>query len=696
MARKSTIKLLLINESDNEGERLISLFRNAGRVARASRADSAESLHKMLEKDNWDLLIVDDKHPEITVEQCLEKLTKLKITLPVIVLRDQDANTALAAGASDVVASDDDQRLVHAAFRELQHLENHRKLSITQEKLIDSEERCELLMGQSQDAIAYLADGMLVNNNPLFSQQFDYSDPDDLDCAPIIDLIDPSHHEKFKSLLKTQLSSGEGSTDFNFTGIKQDGSTFAATMQLSNAVYDDEPCIQLAVRDQGSNASSSGGTQISLDRDPLTGLYSRDYFLSQLDSNNKQASSGNHRSSLLFISLDKYMNFRSTLGISQSTQLLIEVAKFLQSLSEENNVLSHFCDDSFCLLLPDVNTDKALQHATSLCQQLEQHSIEIDDQPIQCTVSIGVLLIDGQLATDPEVLIDHAFNGCEQVRTDAKSDGTGNGAAIYVPARAKKPLGDAADDEALDTIIAEAIEDNRFQLTFQPVVSLRGTTGEHYEVRTLMLDEDDQPQEAKVFLKNMRFGSANTRLDRWIILEATKKLSAKIDNSADTRLFINLTEHTLQDETLIAWLGVALKAGGIPAQAITFQFVEKDITKSLKSAEKFAKAVKAIGCNISITQFGLNDDPCKVMKQVQADFAKIAHTYAAELQNGGDTQALKALVASINENESQAIISGVENAAALAQLWQLGVDYIQGSYLAAPGAEMNYEFTDIA
>ena len=102
MARKSTIKLLLINESENEGERLISLFRNAGRVARAHRAASAEDLHECLEKENWDLLIANDKHPEITAEQCLEQLTKAASDTPAIIIRDEHAEAAMEAGASEV------------------------------------------------------------------------------------------------------------------------------------------------------------------------------------------------------------------------------------------------------------------------------------------------------------------------------------------------------------------------------------------------------------------------------------------------------------------------------------------------------------------------------------------------------------------------------------------------------------------
>ena len=73
MARKNTIRLLLINASDNDSELMVSLFRSAGRVARAQRVDSADELKEALQL-SWDLLIADDNHPELKVEACLAHL----------------------------------------------------------------------------------------------------------------------------------------------------------------------------------------------------------------------------------------------------------------------------------------------------------------------------------------------------------------------------------------------------------------------------------------------------------------------------------------------------------------------------------------------------------------------------------------------------------------------------------------------
>ncbi|MFA7555369.1 MAG: EAL domain-containing protein, partial [Spongiibacteraceae bacterium] len=617
MARQSTIRLLLINESDNEGERLISLFRNAGRVARAHRVISAEDLHTQLEKDRWDLLIANDKHPEIVVDQCLQQLKKLKTHLPSLIIRDDNIEAALNAGASDVVASNDDQRLIFAAFRELQHLKKSRQLAATEAKLTDAEERCNLLMAQSQDAIAYVADGMLVSCNPLFCTQFGYAEPEDLDCAPVIDLIDSADHTEFKHLLKALTQQGgDDSSNFNFTGKTQDHESFPATMQLSNAVFDDEPCIQITIKARETKNSTSSAVESH--QDSASGLYSHEYFLSQLDRAAKQASAGTHIATLLFIGIDQFNSIRTRFGISHSYKILRNITEVIQHQSNEAHTLTHFCDDGFTMLLQNIGTEKAQLFATELCKTLEKYIIEIAGQSVQCTASIGLLPIDGSQPEDPSKLIDSAFSACEEVRTQANKDGIGNGVMVFVATREKKSLGDASDDAGLDSFLEEAIADEQFFLTFQPIVSLRGSRGDHYEVRTLMLDDDGNTVTADQFLSKINFKGVNTRLDRWVLLEATKKLAHKIEAGQNTRLFINLTANTLQDESLIPWLSVALKAGGIPPAALIFQFNEADLANVLKPAKAFAASIKELGCKISIAGFGQSDTPFKTLKQIPA------------------------------------------------------------------------------
>lgn len=695
MARKKTIKLLLINESDNEGERLVSVFRNAGRVARAHRASSAEDLLSALDNEQWDLLIANDKHPEISIDQCLEQFGKRDTDLPIIILRDDNeaAHIAMEKGASDVVGTEDDQRLVLAAFRELNNLDKRRELAEIQTKLEEAETRSEQLMSQSQDAIAYISDGMLISVNSLFAGRFGYGDADDLDCLPIIDLISSSDHDKFKGLLKAQVSSGEGETDFPFTGVDEEGNEFCAAMQLSNAVYDGDDCIQVSIKDKATASTADGGG--NSDHDPATGLFSQHYFNQQLASFNKQAAAGTSIASLLYLGLDNYPALRAQQGLGVTARAVKDIAQFIAEQCDESHHTSHYFDDAFCLLLTDTGADKAQEFALGLCQSVEKHIIEVDDQSLQFTLSIGLMVVDTQSPSDPTDLVNCAFTACEELRESAANNGIGNGVSQHIQVREKKSLGTARGDEDLDSTIEEHIEDGVFSLQFQPVVSLRGSTGDHYEVQ-LKIEDEGQKTSVDDFLAKLVFNEVNTRLDRWIILEATKRLADKRDQGEDIRLFINLTSNAMQDETLLPWLSVALKAGNLPPESLIFQFRESDINDFLKPASKFAKALQATGCALSIAGYGSNAEPHKALAHLNAGFVKIAGKYTAELSKTNDINPLKDMVGKAAETETKAIISLVENASALASLWQIGVDFIQGDYMAAPSGNMDYEFNDMS
>ena len=697
MAKKSTIKLLLINESENESERLISLFRDAGRVARATRAQSAEELFHMLEQESWDLLIANDKHPEIVVDQCLELLKKNHTVIPSIVIRDGDANAALDAGACDVITSDDDQRLIYAALRELRSFDDRRQLMSTKEKLSNAIKRCDLLMAESPEALAYAADGMLISSNDLFCTHFGYANPDELDCTPVIDLMAPSDSGKFKQVLKALENSTESAVDFEFIGQKQNGTTFTATMHLSDSVFDDEPCIQLTISEskkQKTSATSATGPLLGSGSQPsIASLASNHEELStKLTELIAQADDGLPCSALAFISIDGIGDIRHRVGITQAGYILASATEFIRAkLLPVNAYLTQYCDGGLIALLEGARVDSVLKLMEQLCADIEKHIIEVDGQSIQCTASIGLVVISGKQSANSAKLIDSAFSACEIIRQDG-----GSGVMQFIIKKEKQSLGNAASDQELDQFLEEALSNDQFSLSYQPIVSLRGTSGEHYEVRTTMIDDDGDTLDTSQFSDNVRFSTINTRLDRWVILAATEKLALQIEQEQDVRLFINLSASSLQDESLIPWLDVVIKDGGVPPAALIFQFSASDISDYLKPAINFLAFARKLGCKISIAEFGQATDPFKVLKHIQADYAKISESFTEQLQPGGDAQILKAMVSSIGENNIQAVIGDVKNAAALAKLWQLGVDYIQGSYLAEPSRTMDYEFTDIA
>ena len=260
--------------------------------------------------------------------------------------------------------------------------------------------------------------------------------------------------------------------------------------------------------------------------------------------------------------------------------------------------------------------------------------------------------------------------------------------------RARRSPATAVNDaeHALD----EALEEQRFALLFQPIISLRGASGEHYEALLRMRGATDSLELPDNFIESLGVSANNAKLDRWILLEATKQLADNRAKGNDTRLVINLTANALQDESLATWLGVALKAAGLPASSLILQLREADVINDLKAAKSFAAAVHQLGCQISLSGFGRAPEAKNLIKSIAADMVQIDGSFTRTLLTSGDAGPLKALIAEVGTAGVKTIVPYVENASVLATLWQVGADFIQGHYLQAPNREMNYEFTDIA
>ncbi len=126
---KKTIRLLILEDSQNEAERLVSLFRNAGHATRVHRLTSPEDLAETLQQ-SWDLLIAAPTSECLEPGEALATLRRQSRDIPFIQLvadNSSDAITdALMLGAQDALPQGEDERLVLVANRELAGLAERR------------------------------------------------------------------------------------------------------------------------------------------------------------------------------------------------------------------------------------------------------------------------------------------------------------------------------------------------------------------------------------------------------------------------------------------------------------------------------------------------------------------------------------------------------------------------------------------
>lgn len=695
MKPNDTIRLLILNDSRAEAERLISMLRNAGRPSRAQHVETEEVLVKLLQEQTWDLLIAHDQTQSVTPLAAIRHIKRLSKDVPVVLLTDSGESQAVVEGmklgALDVVRVDEDQHLLLVIERELNNHEQRQLRRRADRRFKEAERRSQQLLDSSRDAIAYVQDGMYLYVNESFAELFGYKDRDEIECMPIIDMIADEDQDKVKHFMKEfALRGADGkSSSLNFSALKADGSAYPVTMEVANAIYDEEPCIQFLARARvADNKELEDRINQIKNQDATTGFYNRQYLVNRLQQVVNSSGDTHSTSALLTIEVDNFMEaIQPEMGVAGSDEVLKQIANFIREQCPKADTLARFGDNAFSVLITNTHADAALELGEKLCSELAQKIIEVDGRTVQATLSIGIALIN-ETASNAEVVIEDSLKALNELHSASSTPGVGNGAKLY------EPQISVEEGEDMGRIVQAALSKEQFRLLFQPIISLRGSSDEHYEVLLRMVSDEGEEISPYQFMEAAARHDLATRIDRWVILESLKRLAEQRKNGNQTKLLIHLSGDSIADSSLLPWLGVAIKAAELPPDAITFQLREADVTNQLNVAKSFIEGLKEQGCKCAIINFGCALNPFNTLQHISPDYVKVDGSFTQDIQNNDEgADALLNMIRQLHDLEKVTIVPFVENASVLSTLWQAGVHYIQGYYLQAPQPEMNYDFS---
>jgi signal transduction histidine kinase len=126
----TSIRLLMIEDSEVDSALVVLLLRQAGYALHYERVDTARDLSKAL-NNNWDIVISDHSMPHFSGKEALKMVRAADIDVPFIfvsgTIGEDVAADAMRVGAQDYVMKTNLKRLVPAVERELKEAEDHRE-----------------------------------------------------------------------------------------------------------------------------------------------------------------------------------------------------------------------------------------------------------------------------------------------------------------------------------------------------------------------------------------------------------------------------------------------------------------------------------------------------------------------------------------------------------------------------------------
>ncbi|MCD9086845.1 EAL domain-containing protein [Stenotrophomonas sp. SY1] len=686
-AKDITLRLLIVDDSAENAEVIVSTLRNSGIAVRPSRPQNADELIQALASQPIDLVLTANSHaiPQLLLTQQIAASGK---DIPMILLADQvEARLLLESAANGIRAialRQQPDHLLAVVRNEWTDLQARRGLRRIEAQMRETERRCDALIASSREPIAYIHEGMHIRANDAYLDMFGYESFEDVEGISLLDMVAPQYVEDFKNLLKS-LSKGEAPPpQYEVHARNQDGDTFPATMEFTAATYEGESCSQVVFRRREEfDPELAREVEELRQRDQVTGLLNRPTFMVQLENAVAQVSRSEGQYGFLLIEPDHYARLLPDIGLDSADALIAAMGQHLAATVGSDAQLARFGEHSFALLGPGDYTYTA-QLAERVRAAFASHVFSIGERSATVTVSIGGVQVGEKIASVGQVL--SRTNDC----TRAAVELGGNTVKVFDPGAA-----DRVEEERIQRWvqrIGEAISGDGFQLRFRPVLNLMGEPMQLYDT-SLLMENNDELVGPNTFLPIAQDHNLLAPLNRWVVANAIRALGERRRAGHTTHLMVRITPESFSDPELLNVIRNGLAAEGVSGSQLWLQTPEAKVFTHLRNAQQFLSGVATMGCKVGLEQFGSGLDSFQLLAHFKPAFLKLDSGFTADpVQAKEQLEKTREITAKAQEASILTIAEFVADAGTMSLLFGAGVDYVEGDFVGAPAAAMDFEF----
>jgi diguanylate cyclase (GGDEF)-like protein/PAS domain S-box-containing protein len=422
--------------------------------------------------------------------------------------------------------------------------------------------------------------------------------------------------------------------------------------------------------------------------DATTGLINRREFENQLVAALERSHDDPQlASALLYIDLDQFKVVNDTFGHTAGDELLRQVTEIIQSNIRATDIVARLGGDEFGVLLERCDQERAMEVAEAIRLAIEEHRFMWKEAFTNVRCSIGVVM-----ATVESPNVASVMSSADVACYSAKDMGR-NQVHLYQDSDASL----RHEEMKWVSRITSAVEDNRLELFFQPIIGIAADNGSsrgHYELLLRMRDESGALVQPDQFIPAAERYNMMSTLDRWVIREALTELADRSNDTGAARftLAINLSGTSLSEDRFLEFVINELESHELPDGAICFEITETAAISNLARVIHFMQALKKLGCKFSLDDFGSGLSSFTYLKNLPVDYLKIDGQFISNVVDDSVDESMVRAISEVGHAMGiQTIAERVETKDVLDKLASLGVAFAQGYYIARPASVQTFE-----
>ena len=409
--------------------------------------------------------------------------------------------------------------------------------------------------------------------------------------------------------------------------------------------------------------------------DALTGLPNRMLFAERVGRSLDDGDVGG--TAVLFLDLDDFKTINDSLGHYVGDQLLIAVARRVESCIRPIDLPARLGGDEFAVLLRRTTTAEAEQIADRLVRAIEQPFV-IDKRDITIHASVGIALSGADVSVAEELL-----RNADVAMYDAKRAGK-RSFVTYEPEMHTR----VRERQELAFAIERAVERGEFGVHYQPIVDLERRTLVAFEA----LARWNRPGHGVVgpgtFIPLADELGYMIEIGRAVLREACRQARSwelAYPNHAHLTVNVNLAPSELQNPELAREVAAILAETGLGPERLAFEITESGVMRNPEVALQTMRELRELGVALGLDDFGTGHSSLAYLREFPLDSLKIARPFVMGLPEGElDAVFVEAIVRLATSLGLAVVAEGIESVAQCQAVAALGCTHAQGFYFGEP------------
>jgi diguanylate cyclase (GGDEF)-like protein len=407
--------------------------------------------------------------------------------------------------------------------------------------------------------------------------------------------------------------------------------------------------------------------------DVLTGLPNRTLFMDRLN----QAIELSRRRpgywfAVVFLDLNGFKLINDSLGHHVGDEVLRQVAERLTSGRRANDTVARFGGDEFVLLLSDVKHPRDLPATVSRILTRVSAPLEVHERSLVVRFAAGIATnVTGQRSADDYI------RDADMAMYRAKETGNDLGQLFDNSMHAG-----AMERLQLESDLRRAVEDNEFELFYQPIFRLtdRRLDGVealirwHHPTRGLLLPD--------TFLPVAETTGLIRQIGRWTVRQACHQVRQWRDAFPHYEHFavsVNLSNHQFWDPGLRSYVWQALTDFDLPPTALVFELTEGVIMHSQEAAVEVMRQLHADSFKLHVDDFGTGHSSLSTVHTFPVDALKIDRSFVARMRDDPRSRAFVRIMIDMGTSLGiEVIAEGIETDDEAAMLGEMNCPRAQG------------------